>query len=63
MAVKLLFWNVNFTEYIWKLCLFSALRTDAVLLKRARHVITEIQRTQEAANALRKQDFKEVCLL
>lgn len=38
----------------------DALKKDAVLLKRARHVITEIQRTQEAANALRKQDFKEM---
>lgn len=33
---------------------------DEVLAKRARHVITEIQRTREAAEALRKRDFKEV---
>lgn len=39
----------------------SALQADAMLLKRARHVITEIQRTREAAEALRKRDFKEVC--
>lgn len=43
------------------LFLVLALRTDAILLKRARHVITEIQRTREAAEALRKRDFKEVC--
>uniref|UniRef100_A0A1L8E1T3 Putative galactokinase n=1 Tax=Nyssomyia neivai TaxID=330878 RepID=A0A1L8E1T3_9DIPT len=30
---------------------------DPVQLKRARHVITEIQRTQEAASALSKKDF------
>ncbi|XP_031626634.1 galactokinase-like isoform X2 [Contarinia nasturtii] len=34
--------------------------TDGVLIKRARHVITEIQRTREAADALRKQEFKEM---
>lgn len=45
------------------LFLVLALRTDAILLKRARHVITEIQRTREAAEALRKRDFKEVCWL
>lgn len=35
---------------------------DGVLLKRARHVITEIQRTQEAAKALERCDFKKVCI-
>ncbi|KAL1376866.1 hypothetical protein pipiens_016637 [Culex pipiens pipiens] len=32
---------------------------DEVLLKRARHVITEIKRTTEAADALRAGDFEE----
>lgn len=36
---------------------------DEVLAKRARHVITEIQRTREAAEALRKRDFKEVSIM
>jgi galactokinase len=34
--------------------------SDAVLIKRARHVIGEIDRTTQAANALRKGDFVEV---
>lgn len=33
---------------------------DAVLIKRARHVIGEIERTRNAADALRKQDFEKV---
>uniref|UniRef100_A0A8D8B5J9 Galactokinase n=5 Tax=Culex pipiens TaxID=7175 RepID=A0A8D8B5J9_CULPI len=33
---------------------------DEVLLKRARHVITEIKRTTEAADALRAGDFEEM---
>uniref|UniRef100_A0A1B0AQL7 Uncharacterized protein n=1 Tax=Glossina palpalis gambiensis TaxID=67801 RepID=A0A1B0AQL7_9MUSC len=33
---------------------------DEVLLKRARHVITEIKRAQEAAIALKAHDFKKV---
>ena len=32
----------------------------AVLLKRARHVITEIKRTQEATDALRANNFEKV---
>ena len=41
--------------------LFTALKgSDEVFTKRARHVITEIQRTREAAEALRRKDFKEV---
>lgn len=50
------------TNYDRFFFLVSALQNDDVLLRRARHVITEIQRTREAAEALRKQDFKEVCL-
>lgn len=33
---------------------------DEVLFKRARHVITEIQRTRDAADALKKKDFVKV---
>uniref|UniRef100_A0A1B0G514 GHMP kinase C-terminal domain-containing protein n=1 Tax=Glossina morsitans morsitans TaxID=37546 RepID=A0A1B0G514_GLOMM len=33
---------------------------DEVLLKRARHVITEIKRAQEAAIALKAHDFKKM---
>jgi galactokinase len=33
---------------------------DAVLIKRARHVISEIERTVAAAEALRNQDFVQV---
>lgn len=33
---------------------------DAVLIKRARHVIEEIERTKSAANALRNKDFANV---
>lgn len=43
--------------------LFAALKGhDPVLTKRARHVITEIQRTREAADALRKRDFEKVSI-
>lgn len=35
--------------------------SDEVLIKRARHVVTEIQRTREAAEALKGRDFKKVC--
>lgn len=35
-------------------------KCEEVLLKRARHVITEIKRTQEAADALKNHDFKKV---
>ncbi|XP_055325074.1 galactokinase-like [Sitodiplosis mosellana] len=34
--------------------------SDEVFTRRARHVITEIQRTREAAEALRKKDFIEM---
>ena len=34
--------------------------SDAVLIKRARHVISEIERTQKAADALRNCDFERV---
>lgn len=33
---------------------------EEILLKRARHVITEIKRTNEAAEALRQHNFKKV---
>lgn len=36
---------------------------DEVLTKRARHVVTEIQRTFEAAEALKRRDFKKVSVL
>lgn len=40
---------------------FTALKGhDEVLTKRARHVITEIQRTSDAADALKKKDFVKV---
>lgn len=34
--------------------------SDEVLTKRARHVVTEIQRTLEAAETLKRRDFKKV---
>lgn len=34
---------------------------DDVLTKRARHVITEIERCRKAAEALKKRDFEMVC--
>lgn len=34
--------------------------SDEVLTKRARHVVTETQRTLEAAQALKRSDFKKV---
>uniref|UniRef100_A0A1B0A3C2 Uncharacterized protein n=1 Tax=Glossina pallidipes TaxID=7398 RepID=A0A1B0A3C2_GLOPL len=43
-------------------CTLFALKAnhcDEVLLKRARHVITEIKRAQEAAIALKAHDFKK----
>jgi galactokinase len=36
--------------------------TDTILIKRARHVISEIERTQKAADALRNCDFERVSL-
>lgn len=43
--------------------IFSALQGhDEVLFKRARHVITGIQRTRDAADALKKKDFVKVML-
>lgn len=41
-------------------CVAALSGHDEVLAKRARHVITEIQRTQEAADALKRCDFKKV---
>lgn len=42
---------------------FSALKNaDEVLLKRARHVITEVQRTIEAAEAMKSHDFIKVSI-
>lgn len=38
----------------------TALNDDPVLIQRARHVITEIQRTHEAAEALKRSDFIKV---
>lgn len=35
---------------------------DEVLTNRARHVVTEIQRTVEAAEALKRRDFKKVSI-
>lgn len=35
---------------------------DEVLLKRARHVITEVQRTIEAAEAMKSHDFIKVSI-
>lgn len=44
--------------------LFTALKGhDDVLTKRARHVITEIERTRQAADALKKRDFETVCYI
>lgn len=43
----------SFTE-LEKIC------KDAVLIKRARHVIGEIERTKSAAESLKNQDFKNV---
>lgn len=43
----------NFTE-LEKIC------KDAVLIKRARHVIGEIERTKRAAESLKSQDFRNV---
>lgn len=37
--------------------------TDSILIKRARHVISEIERTQKAADALRNCDFERVSLI
>lgn len=40
---------------------YAALKnSDEVLIKRARHVITEIQRTYEAAEALKGHNFVQV---
>lgn len=40
---------------------YTALKnSDEVLIKRARHVITEIKRTYEAAEALKGHDFVQV---
>lgn len=42
-------------------CTKTALnQEEEILLKRARHVITEIKRTNEAAEALRQHNFKKV---
>lgn len=49
--------EINFVLFPVLLELESA---DAILIKRARHVITEIQRTSESADALRKNDFIKV---
>ncbi|XP_067635263.1 galactokinase-like isoform X2 [Eurosta solidaginis] len=38
----------------------SALQSEPVLLRRARHVITETKRTQDAAEALKLQDFAKM---
>lgn len=43
----------NFAE-LEKIC------KDAVLIKRARHVIGEIERTRRAAESLKSQDFVKV---
>lgn len=43
----------NFVE-LEKIC------KDAVLIKRARHVIGEIERTKRAAESLKNQDFVKV---
>lgn len=55
----------NFYTYFFTLSLyfyFAALNgAEEVLIKRARHVVTEIKRTYEAAEALRGRDFKKVC--
>lgn len=60
----LIFHSLAFAIYTQFQCyslLFAALKGhDEILLKRARHVITEIQRTRDAADALRKKDFAKV---
>lgn len=43
------------------ICLYIALKNGReVLIKRARHVISETKRTQEAAEALKRRDFTKV---
>lgn len=44
--------------------LFAALKNaDEILIKRGRHVITEIKRTRDAADALQNHDFEKVKIL
>lgn len=51
---------------VWCVCALTACTAlkdfDEVLTKRARHVVTEIQRTVEAAEALKRRDFKKVSI-
>lgn len=53
--------NLNFFYFHKRLHSYAALKNcDEVLIKRARHVITEIQRTYEAAEALKGHNFVQV---
>lgn len=53
--------KLNFFYFHKRLHSYAALKNcDEVLIKRARHVITEIQRTYEAAEALKGHNFVQV---
>lgn len=48
----------NFSKFlIWTVSGLESKGADKAVVARARHVITEIKRTEEAANALKENDF------
>lgn len=50
-------YNISFSFIFLAIALSGQ---DEVLIKRARHVITEMKRTFDAAEALKRRDFKQV---
>lgn len=51
---------VSFFLFVYIFIKTALNQEEEILLKRARHVITEIKRTNEAAEALRQHNFKKV---